>query len=746
LCRDVCSYCTFAHTPHADKQAYLSSEDILQLARAGKEAGCTEALFTTGELPEERYEVARRALAVLGHESTLGYVAEMAKLVQKETGLLAHVNAGVMPTYELANLRRVCVSQGLMLESSSERLCLKGGPHYGSPGKSPLVRINTIAAAGTLNIPFTTGILIGIGETRIERVESLLTIKSLHDEYGHIQEVIIQNFRAKQGTRMAGAVEPDLEDLLWTAAVARIILGPAMNIQVPPNLSHDLFPRLLEAGINDWGGISPITPDHVNPEAPWPTIDQLRQTTEAAGCTLVPRLTIYPSFLRNPPKWVDSSLVPGLLHVSDADGWARADSWSPGLAEPLSKLPNVGRRVPATKLDGLLHRAAQGETLSEPEIVQLFQARGSEFLSVVHAANLLRKTASGDTVRYVVNRNINYTNVCEYRCSFCAFSKGKTADSLRGKPYNLSLEEVARRAKEAWDRGATEVCMQGGIHPKFAGQTYLELLSAVKDAVPSIHVHAFSPLEVTHGASTMGISLDRFLGMLRDAGLGSLPGTAAEILDDEVRSVLCPDKLNTQQWLSVVEAAHGVGLRTTATIMFGHMERIGAWARHLLHIRDLQERTGGFTEFVPLPFIHMEAPLYHQGRARKGPTLRETILMHAVSRLVLNPVIRNIQVSWVKLGANGATACLEAGANDMGGTLMNESISRAAGTEHGQEQPPEAMDMIIRSVGRVPKQRTTLYADAPELRSRASYNAQPLSPLVMGLLGGRRNKPSLGIS
>lgn len=734
LCRDVCAYCTFAHTPRPDRSAFMSRDEVLRVAQAGADAGCIEALFTLGEKPEDRYTVARRALDALGHPSTVSYLAEMASDVLKKTGLLPHLNPGVLETDELSALRRVSVSQGLMLESVSDRLCERGGPHFGSVGKRPAMRVALIERAGELAIPFTTGILIGIGETRLERIQSLLTIKVLHERYGHIQEVIIQNFRAKADTRMADSAEPGFDDLLWTAAVARIVLGAAMNIQVPPNLSDARFLELLSAGINDWGGISPITPDYVNPEAPWPALKTLEQATEGAGFQLVRRLPLYPEYARTPKNWVDSSVVAKVYEASDSEGWARSDQWSPGLT---IDSPMIALQPAHTKMrrhDAIIQKSFEGMRLSEDEIIDLFSARGDAAANIFSAADELRKAASGNTVRYVVNRNINYTNICEYRCTFCAFSKGKTSDALRGKPYNISVDEVARRAREAWQRGATEVCMQGGIHPNFTGNTYLSLLRAVKDAVPEMHVHAFSPLEVMHGAQSLNISIETFLDMLRDAGLGSLPGTAAEILDDEVRAVLCPDKLNTQEWLNVVETAHRIGLRTTATIMFGHMESTRAWARHLLHIRDVQERTGGFTEFVPLPFVHMEAPLYFRGMARKGPTFRESVLMHAVSRLVLHPLITNIQVSWVKLGNEGVKACLSAGANDLGGILMNESISRAAGTEHGQEKSPLEMETLALSIGRHPQQRTTLYTPVSNERRSQSFDAAPLTPMKLELV------------
>ncbi|HKU85772.1 MAG TPA: 5-amino-6-(D-ribitylamino)uracil--L-tyrosine 4-hydroxyphenyl transferase CofH [Casimicrobiaceae bacterium] len=732
LCRDVCAYCTFATTPSRVASPFLSPDEVLELARRGRAAGCDEALFTLGDKPELRYESARDALARLGYARTIDYLAAMCDAVRRDTGLLPHVNAGVMEEADIARLRSVSVSQGLMLESAADRLMGPGHAHHGSPDKAPAARIAMIEAAGRLAVPFTSGILFGIGETRQERIEALLVLRDLHARYGHLQEVIIQNFRAKPGTRMAQASEPDLDDVLWTAAAARDILGGAMNLQVPPNLSFAQFPRLLAAGINDWGGISPVTADHVNPEARWPAIATLRAATEAHGLALAERLAIYPAYARAAARWVDPNLRPALLASSDAEGLARADAWSPGIHAPVP--PEHTRPAPlraASALDPLLRRAMQGEPLDAAEIETLFRARGSGVSEIVAAADALRAQVSGDVVRYVVNRNINYTNVCAYSCRFCAFSKGRAHEQLRGPAYDLALEEVARRVGEARERGATEVCMQGGIHPHYTGETYVALLRAAKEAVPQIHVHAFSPLEIGHGAQTLGVSITAFLARLQAAGLGSLPGTAAEILDDEVRARICKDKVDTRSWLDVIEAAHTVGLRTTATIMFGHVETPSSWARHLIHVRDLQRRTGGFTEFVPLPFVHMEAPMYLRGEARKGPTWRETRLMHAVARLSLHPLIPNIQASWVKAGADGASRLLGAGANDLGGTLMNESISRAAGTQHGQEMPPLAMEQLIGASGRIPRQRTTLYGDVPEHLQRTSRAAMPLAPLVM---------------
>jgi FO synthase len=732
LCRNLCHYCTFSQPPKAGEAAYLTREQVLTVARAGKAAGCTEALFTLGDKPELRFKAARDELAQLGHETTLSYLIDMCRAVRDETGLLPHVNAGVMGREEMAALRAVSASQGLMLESVSERLCQKGGPHYRSPDKSPAVRLETIRIAGELAVPFTTGILIGIGETRQERMEALIAIRDLHARYGHIQEVIVQNFRAKPRTVMANAPEPDMDELLWTIAAARLLLGPGMNIQAPPNLSSGEFPRLLAAGINDWGGVSPVTPDHVNPEAPWPEVEHLRNATAQAGRILVARLPAYPLWgSRGLARWQDPSMVRHILASADTSGFARSDPWSPGLSLP-ERPPEIARlsSVDPAVAD-IVARGMAGEGIGEDDIVTLFQARDADFAHICQSADALRSRVNGDTITYVVNRNINYTNICTYKCGFCAFSKGSTADALRGKPYDLDMEEVVRRAGEAWERGATEVCMQGGIHPHYTGETYIELARAVRAAVPEMHIHAFSPLEVTQGAATLGISTETFLRRLKEAGLNTLPGTAAEILDDDVRAQICPDKLDTQAWLDAMETAHRVGFRTTATIMFGHVEEERHWARHLLRVRAVQARTGGFTEFVPLPFVHMEAPMGVRGETRSGPTLREVVLMHAVARLALHPLITNIQTSWVKLGPAGVSACLNAGANDLGGTLMNESISRAAGTQHGQEMPPAAMEELIRSIGRTPRQRNTIYGTVSDDVHWRGLTAGALTPIAL---------------
>jgi FO synthase len=710
LCRDVCHYCTFARAPSRGERAYMTIDEVLEVARAGEAAGCREALFTLGDKPELRYRAARDELAAMGYESTLDYLAAAAAAVLEETSLLPHLNPGVLPADRVETLKRVSASMGLMLETTSERLSGRGGPHFGSPDKLPAARLETLRLAGEARVPFTTGILIGIGETREERIDALRVIAAAGP---HVQEVIVQNFRAKPGTRMATAAEPTVEDLLWTIAVARLLLPPEVAVQAPPNLSED-FGALLDAGIDDWGGVSPVTIDHVNPEAPWPEVEALRAACSARGLELAPRLTVYPRFIDS--AWIDSNVLPHVLRASDSLGLAREEPWATGES---GEVPFLVSRDPLP--------LGVGAELGEDELVRLFCARGEERGRVFAAADALRREVNGDVVSYVVTRNVQYTNVCYFRCGFCAFSKGKLAANLRGEPYLVPHDEIVRRAIEAWERGATEICLQGGIHPAFDGDYYASVVRAIKEAVPELHVHAFSALEVWQGAATLDVPLDEYLARLRDEGLASLPGTAAEVLDDEVRAVICPDKISTAQWLEVHRAAHEAGLRSNNTIMFGHVDGPRNWARHLVAVRDLQKLTGGFTEFVPLPFVHMEAPIYLRGRARPGPTFGELLLMHAVGRLALHPWIENVQVSWVKAGPAGVVEALEAGVNDLGGTLMNESISRAAGAAWGQELPPEEMEALIRSAGRVPRQRTTLYADAPAEQVARSFGAAPLA-------------------
>jgi len=716
LCRDVCHYCTFAKAPRRLASAYLSPDEVLQIARDGAAAGCKEALFTLGDKPELRYAAARLALDALGFATTVDYLEHVAGRVLTETGLIPHINAGVLTADDYDRLRRVSGSMGLMLESASERLCMRGGAHFGSPDKQPLARLASIDAAGAAAVPFTSGLLIGIGETRAERIDALVLLRALHRRHGHLQEVIIQNFRAKPGTAMADWPEPSEEELLWTVAAARLVMPADVSVQSPPNLNPGRTAALIGAGLDDWGGISPVTIDHVNPEAPWPEIAALGAECAAAGRPLVERLTAHPAFVQDAGRWLDRGVAKSVRRLADAEGLARDTAWSPGVAEaapgsPERPLGTAAALVPNLGLDGVLGRAAAGETIIEADIVGLFSARGAAAEAVVACADELRRAVRGETVTYVVNRNINYTNICTYSCSFCAFSKTSAKAGLRDAPYDLPLEEIGDRVREAWAKGATEVCLQGGIHPKYTGDTYVAILRAVKAARPDMHVHAFSPLEVSQGAATLGVPVADYLRRLKDEGLGSLPGTAAEILDDEVRALICPDKLSTAGWLEVVGAAHQVGLPTTSTIMFGHLDRPEHWARHLLAIRAQQFATGGFTEFVPLPFVHMASPVYLRGQARRGPTWRESVLMHAVARIVLHGAIGSIQASWVKLGLDGAAALLNAGVNDLGGVLMNESISRAAGAAHGQELTLADLEHAAASAGRPLSQRTTLYGE-----------------------------------
>jgi FO synthase len=732
LCRDGCWYCTFAQPPRRLETPFLEPDQVLEIALRGAEAGCHEALFTLGEQPEALYEVARDWLAERGYSTTVEYLAAMCELVASESGLLPHANAGAISRGDLAALRPVTASQGMMVESLNPDLAC----HRGAPDKAPERRLATLEAAGELAIPFTTGILVGIGESRDDRAVALEAIAASHRRHGHVQEVIVQNFLPKPGTAMRDHPPCPLDILLDAVALARVILPADIRLQAPPNLSDDLG-VLLDAGIDDWGGVSPVTRDHVNPERPWPALDRLRAATEARGHVLAPRLTVHPRYALEPERWLDERMRFRVLDRSDAEGLARDDpgavlpqraedarnvgdgaevrlvgrrstAWYSGAgAAPPELLPAAGeaRGAVGEVLDGV--RA--GQEPGEGELVTLFGARGPEVAAVAALADELREEAVGDTVTYVRTRNVNYTNLCTYKCRFCAFAKGPLSLNLRGRPYLLSDEEIVRRAAEAWQAGATEVCLQGGIHPSFDGDYYERVCRAVKDAVPEIHVHGFTALEVTEGARRLGEPLEGYLRRMSAAGLRSLPGTAAEILDDPVRAHLCPDKVTTEEWLEAHRTAHRVGLRSNVTIMFGAIEQPVSWARHLLRTRELQRETGGFTEFVALPFVHMAAPMYLRGQARRGPTFRETLLMHAVARIAYRGLIDNVQVSWVKVGLEGAAQLLHAGVNDLGGTLMDENISRAAGASHGQGVEEDELRAVAESAGRRLEQRTTLY-------------------------------------
>jgi FO synthase len=737
LCNDTCGYCTFAQPPARVDTAYLDPDDVLRIARQGARTGCHEALFTLGERPEDRYEVARDWLRDRGYDSTVHYVAEMARLVLAETGLLPHANAGALYADELARLRPVSPSQGMMIESLRPDL----EAHRNAPDKTPERRLATLEAAGELAIPFTTGILVGIGESRADQLDALEAIAASHRRHGHVQEVIVQNFLPKVRTAMQRTRPCPSDDYLWAVAAARLILPPDVHLQAPPNLSDD-FGVLLDAGIDDWGGVSPVTVDHVNPERPWPDLDRLAEVTAERGFVLAPRLTVYPEFVADRVRWIDPALHFAVMDRADAEWLGRDDpgqvwpekttaadtvadgaefvlvghrstAWYSGSDQrPPSLVPAPSPPVRGAVAD-VLAGIESGEEPGIDEIVALFRARGPEVTAVAAAADRMRQELVGDTLTWVANRNINYTNVCTFKCKFCGFSKGPLSLNLRGTPYLLTLDDIAERAREGWELGATEVTLQGGIHPDFDGDYYIDVTRAVKDAVPEMHVHGFTALEVTEGARRLGEDLTTYLRRLKDVGLASLPGTAAEILDDEIRAVLCPDKIDTEEWLEAHRAAHQIGLHSNVTIMFGAVEEPLHWARHIVRTRDLQKDTGGFTEFVGLPFVHMASPIYLQRKARRGPTFRENLLMHAVARLAYGALIPNIQASWVKVGLEGVAQMMQAGCNDLGGTLINENISRAAGASHGQEMTGERFAEFAASIGRPIAQRTTSYGRVP---------------------------------
>jgi len=782
LCRDRCHYCTFATTPNRLESMYLTPDEVLAIAQQGAALGCKEALFTLGDRPEERWPQAREWLDAHGYDSTLAYVRAMAILVLERTGLLPHLNPGVMSWAELQRLKPVAPSMGMMLETTSRRLYEDPhGAHYGSPDKDPAVRLRVLEDAGRSNVPFTTGILIGIGETLAERVESIFAIRKVARAYNGVQEVIVQNFRAKPDTAMARMADAEIDDLAATVAVSRLLLGPSVRIQAPPNLIGEEYALLLRAGIDDWGGVSPLTPDHVNPERPWPQIDELAARSAENGFRLVERLTVYPPYVRAGEPWLDPRILPHVTALADpATGLAREgvepqgiawqvpdDAWRAELSVGRIDLhtaidtsgrtsdrradfdsvygdwdavrAEVARTSAPVRLDAdvaaalrAAERAVQdnnGAGLSDADALALLHADGAELDAVAALADDLRRDVVGDEVTYIVNRNINFTNVCYTGCRFCAFAQRRTdADA-----YTLSLDEIGRRAEEAWALGATEVCMQGGIHPDLPGTAYFDIAAEVKRRTPDMHVHAFSPMEVVNGAARTGLSIRDWLAKAKESGLGTIPGTAAEILDDDVRWLLTKGKLPASTWIEVVTTAHELGIRSSSTMMYGHVDNPAHWLGHFRTLARIQDRTGGFTEFVGLPFIHTNAPIYLAGVARPGPTMRENRVVHAMARILLHGRIDNIQCSWVKLGIDGSRVLLRGGVNDLGGTLMEETISRMAGSQHGSAKTVAQLEEIVSALpGRTVRQRDTTYGPVSEERHAAARAYTGVLPSLAG--------------
>ncbi|MDR7085150.1 FO synthase, partial [Arthrobacter ginsengisoli] len=780
LCRDRCHYCTFVTTPgklaKAGKAPFLSPDEVLEIARAGAALGCKEALFTLGDRPEDRWPVARDWLDAHGYDSTLDYLRAMAIRVLEETGLLPHLNPGVMSWEEIQRLKPVAPSMGMMLETTATRLWSeKGGPHYGSPDKEPALRLRVLEDAGRSNVPFTTGVLLGIGETYAERVEALFAIRAVDRRHGHIQEVIVQNFRAKTATAMMGAEDLATAEYAAAVAVARLVLGPGARIQAPPNLTDaNELSLLVRAGIDDWGGVSPLTPDHVNPERPWPHIEDLARLTADAGFALRERLTAHPHFVRAEEPWIDPRVLPHVRALAGPDGlavegrlpsglpwqepdpdWAAAGTGRVNLHTEIDTIGRTGDRrsdfdavygdwealreeVRASGVAGAAGgaggagggsrevRAALGRAEENPaglpdaDYLALLSADGTDLDALAALADRVRKDSVGDTVGYVVNRNINFTNVCYTGCRFCAFAQRRTdADA-----FTLSMQQVGDRVDEAWSIGATEICMQGGIHPDLPGTAYFDLAREVKKRQPGIHLHAFSPMEIVNGATRTGLSFEDFLTEAKTAGLDSIPGTAAEILDDDVRWILTKGKLPARTWIDIVSTAHRLGIRSSSTMMYGHVDNPSHWVGHLRTLSRIQDETGGFTEFVLLPFVHTNSPVYLAGVARPGPTLQENRAVHAVARLMLHGRINHIQTSWVKLGVEGTQLMLNGGADDLGGTLMEETISRMAGADNGSEKTVAELETMTRAIGRTPLQRTTTYGTpSPERLATARQYA-----------------------
>ncbi|MEE1816460.1 bifunctional FO biosynthesis protein CofGH [Streptomyces sp. SP18ES09] len=779
LCRDKCHYCTFVTVPGKLRRdghgMFMSPDEVLDIARRGAEAGCKEALITLGDKPEDRWPEAREWLDAHGYDDTIAYVRAMAIRILEETGLLPHLNPGVLSWTDFQRLKPVAPSMGMMLETTATRLWSEpGGPHHGSPDKEPAVRLRVLEDAGRSSVPFTSGLLLGIGETLEERAESLFALRRIARAYHSIQELIIQNFRAKPDTAMRGMPDAELDDLVATVAVARIIMGPSACLQAPPNLVDSAYERLIAAGIDDWGGVSPLTIDHVNPERPWPQIEELAARSAAAGFELRERLCVYPEFVTRGEPWLDPRLLPHVRALADPEtGLANPGAPVRGLPwqEPDEAFTATGRtdlhttidtegrtgdrrqdfdevygdwealreaaapgmvpeRVDADVREALAVAADDPTRLTDAQALALLHADGPALDALTRIADDVRASVTGDDVTYIVTRNINFTNVCYTGCRFCAFAQRRTdADA-----YTLSLDQVADRAEQAWDVGAVEVCMQGGIHPDLPGTAYFDIARAVKQRVPGMHVHAFSPMEVVNGATRTGLSIREWLTAAKEAGLDSIPGTAAEILDDEVRWVLTKGKLPTATWIEVITTAHELGIRSSSTMMYGHVDQPRHWLGHFRTLSRIQQETGGFTEFVTLPFIHTNAPVYLAGIARPGPTVRDNRAVIAMARLLLHPHIPNIQTSWVKLGTEGAAEMLRSGANDLGGTLMEETISRMAGSSYGSYRSIRDLEAIAEAAGRPARPRTTLYGEVPRERQETARASDGHLPTLLPIL------------
>lgn len=746
LCRDRCHYCVFVDTPGQlnllRKPAYMSPEQVLTVVRQGQALGCKEALLTLGDRPEERWPEARAWLDAHGFASTIDYVAHIARLITAETGMLVHANPGVMHPDELAALRPVSPSMGMMLETTSRRLFEEPGQvHFGSPDKDPDLRLSVIDDAGAAGIPFTTGILVGIGETVRDRAESLVAMRDRHDRHGHVQEIIVQNFRAKPRTAMQGAPDADLAEYVAAVATARLVFGPRMRIQVPPNLSDPgELGLLIAAGIDDWGGVSPLTADHVNPERPWPQIDDLAAQTAAHGYTLRERLTAHPEFVRDAARWIDPALHAPLRALADAEGLAAdvtphaslpgsahaetsggrgtegglpldvASSARPSSSAHPGSTPSahpgshagVPGGVPGSDLGvrRLAERAASDPlSLDDADWVRLLRTTGAELDDLTAAADDARRYTVGEPITLVQNRNLTSTGLRR---------TGRTA------PGEFDLDDATAIAADAAALGATEICIQGALRGDEDPAGYLDLVRAVKRGAPGIHVHAYRPLDVRDLADRGGLGLAGALAALREAGVDTVPGTGVKVLSERVRALVAPGDLEIDHWVEGITAAHHAGFRSTSVLFYGHVETAEERIAHLRRLREIQTETRGFAEFVPIPLPGGDVPLV----ADRAP-IDEHRAMVAVSRLMLSGSIPHVQIPWTRVGRDTAAVLLRSGGDDLGGTLYDGRVRPDTGIEQGIELPVAAAERIARSLMRPFRLRTTDYRVAAEGGARA---------------------------